>query len=190
VKLELATTNTDGQPEEPQSRLPTLSILEQITLQLSTKLALPDPAAPGCPGQHHFNQVSAWLETTQWTTYLRGHDLRQAAALIGLPPSPAAIPQATLSEHESRSTEQLCLLLDSFDHVIEQARKSPLEDRVNVFDQHQVNSFLTRRSFKRALSGTISRNQRAVGVKRSESSCSASSTGSSGRSKLQSSIAV
>jgi hypothetical protein len=151
VKLELATTSTDGQPEEPQSRLPTLSISEQITLQLSTKLALPDPAAPGCPGQHHFSQVSAWLETTQWTTYLRGHNLRQAAALIELPPSPAAIPQATLSEHESRSTEQLRLLLDSFDRLIEQARKSLLEDRVDVFDQHQVNSFLTRRSFKRTL---------------------------------------
>ena len=45
----------------------------------------------------------------------------------------------------------MALLLDAFDRVIEQARASLREDRVNVFDQHRINSFIPRRSHSKAL---------------------------------------
>lgn len=129
MKLDPSTANTEGQPEKPRSSLPTLSISKQTQLQLSAKLPLPNQAGPGYPSQYHFSQVSAWLKTTQWTTYLRGHNLCQVAELIELPPRLATAPQAALSEHGSHSIEQLHLLLDSFDRVIEQAesRSSRIE---------------------------------------------------------------
>ncbi|PVH71646.1 hypothetical protein DL98DRAFT_382716, partial [Cadophora sp. DSE1049] len=40
---------------------------------------------------------------------------------------------------------------ESLDRIIEQARVSLQEDRVNVFDQHRVNGFLHRRSAHRPL---------------------------------------
>ncbi|KAF4620106.1 hypothetical protein G7Y89_g14715 [Cudoniella acicularis] len=136
--VQLATgTNSEAQDssDKPKEGIQALSILEWIKLQLDQKLSALDPGpAPHRPGQQHFSQVSAWLETTQWTSYLQGHDLRQATALIELHLSTAATRQAALDEQESRSTDQLRLLLDSFDRVIEQARNSLLEDRINVFD--------------------------------------------------------
>ncbi len=153
--VQLATrTTSEAQDSFDESRegIQALAIPEQIELQLDQKLAAAlNPVATRRPGQQHFSQISAWLETTQWTTYLRGHDLCQAAALIELPPSTAATRKAALDKQESRSIDQLRLLLDSFDRVIEQARSSLLKDRINVFDQHRVNSFLPRRSFKRPL---------------------------------------
>jgi hypothetical protein len=121
-----------------------LSIPEQIELQLSEKLAAPDPTASRRPGQQHFSQVSPWLETTQWTRYLHGQDLLQAARLI-------EIPSLVADRQEDQTEALLLLLLDSFDRVIEQARASLLEDKVNVFDQHRVNSFIPRRFHSRPL---------------------------------------
>jgi hypothetical protein len=128
----------------------TLSIPKQIELQLDQKLAALDRAAAGCPGQRHFSQVSPWLDTTQWARYLQGHNLLQAASLIELPGS-VAVPQAALRRQGSQAEHYLLLLLESFDRVIEQARNSLLEDKVNVFDQHRVNSFIPRRSSSRPL---------------------------------------
>ena len=62
--------------------------------------------------------------------------------------------EAELADAEVAQPEpepQLVLILDSFDRVIEQARISLLEDKVNVFDQHRVNSFIPRRSSERPL---------------------------------------
>ena len=70
-------------------------------------------------------------------TLLKSHDLLQAARLIEIPSS-LATRKAALGEPES---EYRLLLLDSFDCVIEQAWTSLLKDKVNVFDQHHVNSF-------------------------------------------------
>ncbi|KAF8850099.1 hypothetical protein BDZ45DRAFT_697001 [Acephala macrosclerotiorum] len=150
--LPLATTDVQPQArrEDLSSGIQALSIPEQIELQLDQKLAALDPATSSRSGQQHFSQVSAWLETTQWTRYFHGHGLLQAAALIEIP-STTATRQAALGEQGRQSEYQLSLLLDSFDRVIEQARKSLLEDRVNVFDQHRVNSFIPRRSHSRPL---------------------------------------
>ncbi|KAH6662285.1 hypothetical protein B0J14DRAFT_687285 [Halenospora varia] len=104
-----------------------------------------DPAASSGPGQQHFSQVSPWLDTTQWTRYLKGHDLLQTARLIEIPSS-LAVRKAALDGQGDQSEYHLLLLLDSFDRVIEQARSSLLGDKVNDFDQHRVNSSIPRRS--------------------------------------------
>ena len=46
---------------------------------------------------------------------------------------------------------QLALLLTSFDCLITQARNSLAEEKINIFDQHKVNSFLRRRTHQRPL---------------------------------------
>lgn len=141
---------TAGSREELGSSVQALSILEQVGLQLSQKLSTSDPAASSHPGPRHFSQASPWLDTTQWARYLRGHDLQRAACLIEIP-SPPAVQQAVSEQQDGQSEHDLLLLLDSFDRVIEQARRSLLEDRVNVFDQHRINSFVPRRSHGKPL---------------------------------------
>lgn len=131
------------------SKVQALSIPEQVEQQLDQKLAAANPATTSHPRQQHFSQISPWLDTNQWARYLQGRDLLQAARLIQLP-SPAA--QQTASDMQPRSAEHLLiLLLEAFDRVIEQARHSLLEDRVNVFDQHRVNSFIPRRKSSGAI---------------------------------------
>lgn len=138
------TVNLEDQPGESRSCPPTPSISEQVKLQLSEKLAASNRAAPNLQDQQHFSQVPPWLETTRWTRYLHGQDLVQAARLI-------EIPSLVADQQEDQSEALLLLLLDSFDRVIEQARASLLEDKVNVFDQHRVDSFIPRRSYSRPL---------------------------------------
>jgi hypothetical protein len=129
------TLQSHVQHREPDNRVQALSIPEQIELQLDQKLAELDPATSGRPGQQHFSQVSSWLDTTQWTHYLKGHDLLVAARLINIPSS-ATVEKAAPNGQDCHAEYYLLLLLDSFDHVIEKARSSLLEDRINVFDQH------------------------------------------------------
>jgi hypothetical protein len=112
-----------------------------MELQLSQKIAGLQPAISSAQGQRHFSQISTWLDATQWTQYLQGHDLIQAAQLIHLP-RPIAVQVAARELQEGQGEHHLHLLLDSFDRVIEQARSSLLEDKVNIFDQHRVNSFV------------------------------------------------
>lgn len=73
-----------------------LSIPQQIELQLDQKLAALDLAASSRLGQQHFSQISPWLDTTQWTRYLHGHNLLQAAKLIEIPIT-TAVRQTALS---------------------------------------------------------------------------------------------
>lgn len=125
-----------------------LSLEEQVTLQLAQKLSATEPSLPG--HNRHYTQVSPWLDVTQWTRYTQGHDLCQAACLIRLPDSyrPAG---STSTKTVDPADHHLPVILESFDRIIEQARVSLQEDRVNVFDQHRVNGFLHRRSAHRPL---------------------------------------
>jgi hypothetical protein len=54
------------------------------------------------------------------------------------------------SNKEPKEPEEpeLVSIINAFDRIIEQARTSLLEDKVNVFDQHKVNSFLPCQSSK------------------------------------------
>jgi hypothetical protein len=83
-------------------------------------------------------EVSPWLEMTRWPKYLHGHSFIDVALL--------ASPANTASE----------LLLvefsDSLDRVVEEAHASIRDDKVNVFDQARINSFIQRRrAFDRPL---------------------------------------
>jgi hypothetical protein len=71
-------------------------------------------------------------------------DLLQAAQLV-------QVPILGGEGGQPRPDQLLVLLLDALDRVIEQARASLLEDRVNVFDQHRINSFIPRQSNNKPL---------------------------------------
>ena len=75
-------------------------------------------------------EVSPWLELTRWPEYLRGHRPRDIAQLIA-PPS---------AENEA----VLLAVCDSLERVVKEAHQSVCDDKVNVFDQARINSFLQR----------------------------------------------
>lgn len=108
-----------------------LSLEDQITLQLAQKLNATEPSLPG--HSRHYTQVSPWLDTTQWTRYTQGHDLQEAARLIRLPDSYRPVGSTSVQTVDS-ADHHLLVILESFDRIIEQARTSLKEDRVNVFD--------------------------------------------------------
>jgi hypothetical protein len=74
-------------------------------------------------------ELSTWLQTTEWVRYLQGHDLGAAARLTALPDP--GLPEPGL-----------VAILDSLDRLVEQARDSIVQGRVNAFDQQRINSFL------------------------------------------------
>lgn len=76
-------------------------------------------------------EVSPWLEMTRWPKYLGGHDFAQLALLAD---RPDPIREPILQE-----------LTRSLGRVIEAGHRSIQEDKVNVFDQARINSFIQRR---------------------------------------------
>jgi hypothetical protein len=74
-------------------------------------------------------ELSTWLQTTEWVRYLQGHDLEAAARLIALPDP--GLPEPGL-----------VAILESLDRLVEQARDSIVQGKVNAFDQQRINSFL------------------------------------------------
>ncbi|KAF1346393.1 hypothetical protein EJ07DRAFT_185647 [Lizonia empirigonia] len=83
-------------------------------------------------------EVSPWLEMTRWPKYLHGHSFIEVARLA----SPANLASEPL----------LVEFSDSLDRVVEQAHASIRDDKVNVFDQARINSFIQRRrAFDRPL---------------------------------------
>jgi len=74
-------------------------------------------------------EPSPWLQTTEWVRYLQGYNLLAATELITL-------------LHPSQPEPDLEALLESFECIIEQARNSILQGKVNAFDQQRINSFL------------------------------------------------
>ena len=81
-------------------------------------------------GEASTKEVSPWLELTRWPQYLSGYPLSDLSHL-------AALPEKT----EAPVLHILCL---SLDRLIEEAYRSVCEDRINVFDQARINSFLQR----------------------------------------------
>ena len=66
--------------------------------------------------------------------YLEGKDLRAVARLLARP---------------SGSEPGLSALLQAFDELIDQARQSILDEEVNIFALHRVNSFIPARPYKK-----------------------------------------
>jgi hypothetical protein len=73
-------------------------------------------------------EISQWLEKTRWPRYFHGLNMADIAPLAY-----AANP----------ITEPAPVLLgESFDRLIERAYQSICEDKVNVFNQARINSFI------------------------------------------------
>lgn len=88
--------------------------------------------------------LSPWLEVTRWHRYLDGQRLADVAKLAVLPASDSA--------QIFSGDAPLLVLLRSFDRLIDESRKSVLSDeKINVFDQHRVNSFVRGRPHPRPL---------------------------------------
>lgn len=64
---------------------PSLSLQDQLELRLDQKLETAGDTLATTPESRHFSQASPWLDVTQWSRYLHGHDLEKAAQLIKLP---------------------------------------------------------------------------------------------------------
>jgi hypothetical protein len=79
-------------------------------------------------------EVSPWLEMTRWPRYFHSLNIADVA--------PLAYAANPITE------PTLVLLGESFDRLIERAHQSICEDRISVFDQAQINSFITGRSGK------------------------------------------
>ena len=75
-------------------------------------------------------EVSPWLELTRWSTYLHGHNLADVATLADPP--------------NADSEPTLGVVCSSLDRIVEEAHRSVCNDRINVFDQARINSFLQR----------------------------------------------
>ena len=76
------------------------------------------------------SEVSPWLQLTSWPRYLKASPLPCLAALAALP--------------QDGSRPVLHLLCSSLDRLVEIAYQSICEDRINVFDQARIHSFLQR----------------------------------------------
>jgi hypothetical protein len=79
-------------------------------------------------------EVLLWLEMTRWPRYFHGLNMADVAPLA-YAANPVTEPA-------------LVLLGESFDRLIELAHRSICEDKISVFDQAQINSFITGRSGK------------------------------------------
>jgi hypothetical protein len=82
--------------------------------------------------------ASLWLEMTRWTRYVDGHALATLAPLAYL--------------LDPTKEPLLFQLGESLDRVVEQAYESICQDKINVFDQTRINSFMQRpQAFDRPL---------------------------------------
>lgn len=114
---------------------PPLNLRERVEQTLAQKLQAPKPDITS----RHKIEVSPWLDLTQWERYFRGYNLSRVAHLLDLSsPHPLFDP--------NQPDNHLVLILDSLDRLIEQARESLRIDRINIFDQQRVSSFLSRRT--------------------------------------------
>jgi hypothetical protein len=79
-------------------------------------------------------EVPHWLEMTRWPRYFNGLDMTKVAPLAYMP---------------NLLTEPILAVLgEGFDRIIVQAYLPICEDRISVFDQAKINSFITDRSSK------------------------------------------
>jgi hypothetical protein len=84
------------------------------------------------------NEVSPWLEMTRWPRYLHRKDMLIVARLARLP--------------DSSTEPELACLTQSLERVVQASHASVCEDKINVFDQARINSFIRqRRAFDRPL---------------------------------------
>ncbi|KAL3703710.1 hypothetical protein TMatcc_009399 [Talaromyces marneffei ATCC 18224] len=117
-----------------EQSLAPLSTTHWIEVQINTALArseaMIDIASKTIQSHGAPTEASPWLDMTRWGDYLRGYSFQQVAPLSATP-DPSQEP--LLMEFAS-----------SVNRIIQQAYQSIQEDRINVFDQVRINSFLQR----------------------------------------------
>jgi hypothetical protein len=69
----------------PISELPRSSLRDLVEQQLAQKLEANDATLARDLLTRHDTEVSSWLDATNWSEYLQGHDLARARQLIDLP---------------------------------------------------------------------------------------------------------
>jgi hypothetical protein len=114
---------------------PLLSLREQMEQTFAQKLQALKPDITS----RHKTEVSLWLDLTQWERYFWGHNLSRVARLLNL-----LLPHPLFDLDQQ--DDHLVLVLESFNCLIKQARESLQTDRINIFDQQHVSSFLTCRT--------------------------------------------
>ncbi|PCG88207.1 hypothetical protein PENOC_112060 [Penicillium occitanis (nom. inval.)] len=121
-------SNDQQRPPAPSSATPWIEA--QITTALARGEAMIDIASNTIQSRGAPTEASPWLDMTRWGDYLRGYSFTQVVPL-GAHPDPLQEP--LLVEFAS-----------SISRIIQQAYQSIQEDRINVFDQVRINSFLQR----------------------------------------------
>jgi len=81
-------------------------------------------------------QSSPWLDVTRWRSFFGDTCLHEAPSLVTLP----VLLDSTSAD--PYTDEVLNTILTSFDRLILFAREAIERDRVNLFDQYRVNSFI------------------------------------------------
>lgn len=105
-------------------------VRHQTYLQLDQQRYTSEEPGDAAPMAALKTDVSPWLETTRWPNYLQGTKLSSVAHLA-YTPDPVKEPLL----------HQLAL---SLDRVIEASHASLDAEKVNVFDQSRINSFIRR----------------------------------------------
>jgi hypothetical protein len=100
-----------------------------IDEQLAAAIQEQDARAQIYSSQVSKTEVSPWLEMTRWPRYFHGLNMAEVA--------PLAYAANPITE------PTLVLLGESFDRLIERAHQSICEDKISVFDQAQMNSFIS-----------------------------------------------
>lgn len=143
------------------------STLEQrVELQLKLQAANDAHKRDSCRSEGSSNKSdrrfnSDWLNLTQWPDYLKGTTLASVARLTYLPSS-ATVSQSILGAHKEilSTTEHanndkvvsiITPILTAFDDLIEETRSTLTSGRMNIFDQHRVNSFQQGKPFRRPI---------------------------------------
>lgn len=91
-------------------------------------------SAPAYDDQSDRTNASPWLEMTRWPRYFNGIEPAQVMPL-GYAANPVTEPS-------------LYILTNSLDRIVEQAYRSICEDKISVFDQARINSFIVSQSAK------------------------------------------
>lgn len=91
-------------------------------------------SAPAYDDQSDQTNASPWLEMTRWPRYFNGIEPAQVMPL-GYAANPVTEPS-------------LYILTNSLDRIVEQAYRSICEDKISVFDQARINSFIVSQSAK------------------------------------------
>jgi hypothetical protein len=122
--------SSHNQEQSPAPSSTTHWIEAQINTALARSEAMMDMASKTVQSYGAPTEASPWLDMTRWGDYLRGYSFTQVVPL-GAHPDPLQEP--LLVEFAS-----------SISRIIQQAYQSIQEDRINVFDQVRINSFLQR----------------------------------------------